>query len=198
MEQSHSYIAFGNPGQYEKIWDELFHDTKVLDTFRQNKLYLTLVGDIEDRGFKRRYLALILSSDGGQRMTQWGWRYFMESLREYTPTTKYFELEFNQPKIILNIYGFAYSHLHQHTIVADPESVVYEYYKSGTMLMFSTCANTYGELSPPENVPITETSPITRSLCGEGYSIVIPIAGQRRRFEIVLSVAVPICAFHSF
>ena len=63
------------------------------------------------------------------------------------------EIEFPETQITLNIFNFLYNSTHRQIIVTvEPSKIIYDYYKSGTMLMASASANTYGFTEEPDRV----------------------------------------------
>jgi hypothetical protein len=89
-------------------------------------------------------IAAILTGER-RRFTKAGWDIFMDSLQPHSYNEEKYEVQFNSPRINLNVYDLFYkTSSHQTIVIKSPERLFHEYYKSGTMLTFSTCATIYG------------------------------------------------------
>lgn len=113
----------------------------------------------------------------------------MSSLRQpYKQRDNRFEIEFDEPNIILNIYNFMYIGVHHNTIIADPNRLISDSYKSGIMRVFTTSADTYGEPGSQEPTSYACPGPITTDDCGRSYMINLTIASQKRHLKLVSSM----------
>jgi hypothetical protein len=152
---SWSYIHHGN--SYDStIWKLLFQNTELLDECGKSGMKFIILGTdlqnvIEPDGFLRPtdgipVLAIAAISTGEhRRFTKAGWDRFIDSLQPHSYNEEKYEVQFNSLKIKLNVYDLFYKTLSDQTIVIEsPERLFYEFYKSGTMLTFSTCATMYG------------------------------------------------------
>lgn len=90
-------------------------------------------------------------------------------------------------RLHLNIYSLIYTGINDGVLVANPERLIYEYYKSGQILVLSTSANTYKE-KRQDTTGYNCPGPITHRHSGRGYTLELVIARSKRHFDIVSSV----------
>ncbi|KAI1359465.1 hypothetical protein F5Y08DRAFT_332299 [Xylaria arbuscula] len=173
----------------QQIWHQLFHDTSFLELCLEKKIYFTLIGEITEhpRSSQGQYLALIVTNDGTSKFSRDAWTYFKNSLQtpnEYRENE--FEIKFSNCNIILNVYNLMYARIHRGVIVADPDRLVDEYLKSGTIPVRAISASTFQE--PQKGTDCAYPGPISPRSCGRGYTVELLIVGQKRIFQLVSSV----------
>ncbi|KAH8800803.1 hypothetical protein F5884DRAFT_890501 [Xylogone sp. PMI_703] len=153
--QSRSYIHHGD--DYDSaVWKLLFQNTESLDKWDKFGIKFVILGTdlqsvIEPDGFWGPadgipLLAITAIPTGKPfRFTKAGWDRFIGSLQPHSYDEGKYEVQFNSLKIKLNVYNLFYETLsHQTIVIKSPERLFNEYYKSGTMLTFSTVATMYG------------------------------------------------------
>lgn len=148
---SPSYIYLNN--KYDSIWKLLFRNTECLDKWGKSGTKFVILGtDLEGipepDGFfvtheRTRVLAIAVISTG--TFTKAAWDIFIGSLQVHTFDEENYEVLFEGPNVKLNVYSLFYRTQSRRTIlIKDPELLLYNYFKSGTVLTLSTCATTYG------------------------------------------------------
>jgi hypothetical protein len=149
---SRSFIHHGD--DYDStIWKLLFRNTDRLDEWGKSGMKFIILGSelqsvLEPDGWIKPtdgipVLAIAALSTG--RFTKAGWDIFINSLQPHSYNEEKYEIQFNSLNIKLNVYNLFYTtSSHKTILIESPERLFYEYYKSGTMLTFSTCATMYG------------------------------------------------------
>jgi len=179
----YSYVY---PGSQE-IWEQIFHEREFLSQYREIGIYFTLLGCFGSP-VDKPYLSLVVTKDSNVRLNILAWKIFLESLRKpYTYDEKRFEITFDGLDVTLNIYGFLHYIISGNApkkIIGEAKRLVYDYYKSETMLTFSTGACTYGE-DPDWDPSFLSPGPIRRTgNSGRYYTINLKIAGQERQLKL--------------
>lgn len=152
-----SYICHGD--SYDStIWELLFQRTKSLDEWGESGMKFIILGTdlqyvIEPDGWALRptggISALAIATISTAKFTEVGWNKFIDSLQPHFYDEEKYEVKFNSLDIKLNVYNLFYKTVSSKNIspqtiaIKRPELLFYEYYKSGTMLTFSTCATMY-------------------------------------------------------
>ncbi|KFY68612.1 hypothetical protein V496_00955 [Pseudogymnoascus sp. VKM F-4515 (FW-2607)] len=124
-----------------------------------------------------------ISTETNFRFTRAGWDRFMDSLQPHSYDEKKYEVQFHTPNIKLNVYNLFYENSSYQTMVIDnPERLIHNYYKSGTVLTFSTSATMYGGgLQSDEG----NGHPGPISQMGGGYQVQLNHSG--RVYELYIS-----------
>ncbi|KFY26175.1 hypothetical protein V491_01404 [Pseudogymnoascus sp. VKM F-3775] len=87
---------------------------------------------------------LAIANISTAKLTEAGWNVFIDSLEPHSYDEENYEVKFDSPNIRLNVYNLFYKTVSSQTIAINgPERLFYDYYKSGTILTFSTCATMY-------------------------------------------------------
>lgn len=189
MAGPYSYIDYGRPGEYNDAWSLIFRDMYFLDQCWEKKIFFSLMGDLDepDPMYENRCMALIVTNDSQYRFSRHSWKIFRDALRPHTYQQSDAVIKFSDVRIELNIYAFLYASIHHDTLLTNPNRIVHDYYKSGTMLIYCTSMNTYRE-AVPEATGYVDPGPITRSENGRGYVVQFDIACRRRRLTILPSI----------
>lgn len=135
------------------IWKLLFRNTECLDRLGESGMKFIILGTdlqyvIEPNGWGSGLIGgipvLAIANISTAKLTEAGWNVFIDSLEPHSYDEENYEVKFDSLNIKLNVYNLFYETVSSHTIAINgPERLFYDYYKSGTILTFSTCATMY-------------------------------------------------------
>ena len=109
-------------------------------------------------------------------ITLGAWEVFPDSLNG-PMKVEGFEIEFKDLSIVLNVYNFIHIQIRSDVIIADPDQLIWSYYKSGTVPTVASCVSTYGN-SLPHDDAIFSSNPIVQFKNNLGYKLEFPVAGR--------------------